>query len=414
MDIIYVIINATFYLSLVAYYLWRKGLNLNTIPLLLWGVSSLASIYFYVSEYRMHSYVNEITLLPFIYLFVLVWLSFLPLLQYDYRQIKVINVNSTVFNCIACFISFLSVFTFYPNLRYFLSNMFVPEAYLNQYIDKMNGVELKVLYGVADKIMLYCKYFKGIIPVFLILSFTPFVRTHRIIRLGLLFSLLNLFLNYMNTASRFALLTDLFLMYFIYLFLYPFFKENMKQIVKKIALILCGVLASIVFLISIQRFGNKEDSSNALFFSIALYAGESFVNFNGDMWGMPKYTNGENCFAYFKYKLNGEKDCVRDYIKLERKVHRRMNVFYTFIGDYYTDWGGIWTIIIVVVLSACLCVYLRPHHSVGLGSIIVLFTYVKVLLLGFTYWTYLNYTMEVVVNLSVAFFFSLTMIKRKK
>jgi len=291
--------------------------------------------------------------------------------------------------------------------------MFNPEAYLNQYVDKMNGVDLKILSGFSEKIMLYCKYFKGIIPVFLVFSFTPFVRTHKLIKLGLFISLLNLFFDYMNTASRFSLLTDLFLLSFLYMLLCKFFAKKVKKKIRVIALLLCGALISIVLLISIQRFGNNNDSTAGMYFSLALYAGESFTNFNGDMWNMPKHANGDNCFAYFKNKIKGEKDCVRDYVKLEKKVHRRMNVFYTFIGDYYTDFGVYWTIFIVVFLSVILCVYLRPAYSVGLGHIIVLSTYTKILLLGYTYWTYLNYTMEFVVNLSIAFLFSITMIKEK-
>lgn len=407
-----IVINAVLYILLAVYYIRKRGIDIATIPLIVWSLSSIATIYYYLSEYRSHQFEDKITLLPFFYLFVLVWLSFLPLIRYDYKRIKVILVNSSIFNGISWIIIVLSLAVLVQNTRYFISNMFDPGAYLEQYIDKQNGIDLEVLTGISQNIMRYCKYLKGLIPVFLIYSFTPFVKTGKAVRLGLFMSLLNLFINYMNISSRFALLTDLFLMAFLYLFLYRFFNPKVKRLINVASLAIGGLLIFAIVLISVQRFGEDSGYSKTIDYSISLYAGESFVNFNGDMWNMPKYANGDNCFAYFKDKWRGKEQCGRDFLELEKKVNRRMNVFYTFIGDYYTDIGRYGTALFVIILSTFLCIYMRARNEVGLGDILLLATYIKILLLGITYWTYLNYTLELVVNIIIAGLLNMTAHKK--
>ncbi|WP_455669614.1 O-antigen polymerase [Phocaeicola sp.] len=407
-----IIVNSMLYILLALYYIRKRGIDIATVPLILWAFSSVATIYYYSSEYRSHQFEDKITLLPFFYLFALVWLSFLPLVRYDYKRIKIIAVNNSIFNGISWLIILLSSAVLFQNTKYFISNMFDPGAYLEQYVDKMNGIDLEVLTGISQSIMRYCKYLKGLIPVFLIYSFTPFVKTSKMLKIGLFASVLNLFINYMNCASRFALLTDLFLMVFLYLLLYRFFHAKVKKIVNMIGLSMGGVLVFAIFLISAQRFGEDSGYSKTIDYSISLYAGESFINFNGDMWNMPKYADGDNCFAYFKDKWRGKEHCGRDFLELEKKVNRRMNVYYTFIGDYYTDVGRYWTILIVVILSLLLCVYMRARVEVRLGDVLILATYVKILLLGITYWTYLNYTLELVVNIIIAVFLNMTAYKK--
>lgn len=112
--------------------------------------------------------------------------------------------------------------------------------------------------------------------------------------------------------------------------------------------------------------------------------------------------------AYFIDKFNGKALPGRDYLALERVVNRRMNVFYTFIGDYYTDLGRIGTVVAVLLLTSLFSKIVRAKRSMSIGIIILFSTYVKVLLVGFTYWTYLNYSMEFVVNIVIALLFILT------
>lgn len=269
----------------------------------------------------------------------------------------------------------------------------------------MEGESLEILTGFSNNIMRYCKYFKGIIPIFFIFSFTTFVKPNKYIQIGLFLSLMNLFLNYMNSSSRFALLTDCLLIAFLYALLYKYFQPRMRKVANIIGLSLVSILAIGVIAITLQRFGESSGYTKGIGYTLSLYAGESFLNFNGDMWNMSDYTNGQNCMAYFIDKINGEEAPGRDYVALESIVHRRMNVFYTFIGDYYTDLGRIGTVVLVIMLTLLFSRILKARKYISIGTIILLATYVKILLVGFTYWTYLNFSMELIVNIIIALFF---------
>lgn len=407
-QLVNIIINASMYCAWAIFLIRKRGICINTYPVILWAISSVASIYYFMSEYRYHTFINEITLIPFVYLFILVWISFRPLVNFDSQKIRRITINNTFYKIVSWCVIALSLSVFLQNCLYFANNMLSGQAFLDAYTSKMEGEQIEIFTGFSNFLMRYCKFFKGIIPIFFILSFTSFVKANMFLRIGLFLSLMNLFVNYMNTSSRFALLTDFFLLTFLYVLLYRYFHPKIKRLANIIGVSMAGGLIIGVLVITFQRFGDDSGYSKSLDYNLSLYLGESFLNFNGDMWNMQNYADGQNCMAYFIDKFNGKALPGRDYLALERVVNRRMNVFYTFIGDYYTDLGRIGTVVAVLLLTSLFSKIVRAKRSMSIGIIILFSTYVKVLLVGFTYWTYLNYSMEFVVNIVIALLFILT------
>lgn len=279
------------------------------------------------------------------------------------------------------------------------------ESYLEQYEDKMNGESIVIMSDGLARFMRYCKYFRGVVGFFFVLSFTHWVKKNLYIRWGLFIAWINLIISFLNTASRFALYTDFIFLVFLYLLLKDAFVPNIKKKIKIFSLLIGGFLFSLVLIMTIARFGENSGYTKSLDYIISLYAGESFVNFNGDMWSMPQTADGENCIGPFIHKIQGEDDINRDYQYLERLVHRRMNVYYTFIGDYYTDFGRMGTIILVVFFSWLFTILTKPHKTTSIASFILLAMYSKILLLGFTYWTYLNFTFEIIGDIIVVILF---------
>jgi hypothetical protein len=157
---------------------------------------------------------------------------------------------------------------------------------------------------------------------------------------------------------------------------------------------------------TLQRFGENSGFSKGLDYVLELYAGEGFCNFAGDMWNMKETANGENCFATFIYKWNGIEKAGRDYVHLESILHRRMNVFYTFIGDYYTDFGRTYTVFFVSLITMLFMKLTQCHNLISLGKIITICMWTKILVIGITYWTYLNYTFEILGSIFAALLFS--------
>ena len=405
-DVLLLIVNTLFYISFAAFYLRRYGFNFKTFPLIIWAFSSIVCINYYTSPDRYHTFSDELSFFPFLYLFVLVFISFIPLLYFDNEKIVHIGINHDLFVLLCIVIILLSLLPLIKNITYFINNMSVESAFLDQYNAIKDGETIKIMSGYSAKLMRYCSYFRGIVPIFLVVSFSRFVKRNVYIRSGLALAWMNNVINSMNLSYRFAILTDFLYIVFLYLLFEKVNSFNSKNFTKSIIVSVSVLFVFIASIMTSQRFGEESGYSKEIGYSLSLYAGESFVNFNGDLWNIGNNTYGDNCLWLIKKNLEGKKlNSERNYKRLERIVHRRMNVYYTFIGDYYVDLGVYLTFVLVVLLSIVFFVYTKTHLITSLGTFILLALYSKVLLLGFTYWTYMNFTYEIFGSLAIALLF---------
>ena len=404
-DLFLVIINALFYCVWAAYYVTYKGFSIVTFPMVLWAASALSSIYYFTSDLRTHTLHDELSIIPYLYLFVLVWIAFAPLIRFDYKSIETIHVNSVLFKYISIVIIMLSLIAIIPNIKYFLTHMLDPVAYLEAYQDKSYGT-LKVLTGIPNTAMNLLKHLKGLIPIFFIVSMTTFVNSNIWMRSGLGLALINLMISYLNTSSRYALVTDLFLILFVYFLLRPFVIGNIKKRINIIGIVVLIVLIGGVILITTSRYGDRGGQDFVLY-NLSYYFGESFSNFNGDLWNVSSFTEGNNCFHYFLNRFSGDGSPDRDIDLLESITHRRMFVFYTFVGDFFTDFGAFITAVIVISLAWIFLMITKVSSEISFGKILFLCLYVKVLLVGYTYWTYLNYSMEIIFTIVIGLAFNI-------
>jgi len=381
--------------------------------MVLWAASSMASVYYFTSEFKTHTLHDKISLIPYLYLFFLVWIAFIPLIKLNYKIIEKVYVNSVLFKYISILIIILSVVTIVPNTKYFISHMLDPTAFLDAYEDKNRGAQ-QIVTGFAVPAMNLLKHMKGLIPLFLIMSFTTLVKVKNWIRVGLGLALINLFLHYLDTSSRYALLTDLLLIIFVFFLLYPFIKKSSRKVINVIGLFMLVLLLGGVFMITFSRIGESEESKY-IYFNLCLYFGESFTNFNGDLWNITSFTDGNNCFKYFLNRFSDGGGAGRDIDLLEALSHRRMFVFYTFIGDFFVDFGATITAMIIIFLSWLFTTVTRMDSEISFGKLLFLCLYVKVLFVGYTYWTYLNYSMEIVFTILFGLLFDITYnVKKRK
>ena len=402
------VINAALYVIFAIYCIKKYGLSYKTLPVIMWVVSSIVAILYFTHPFRpsVIIFTDKITITPLLFVYSMFIISYIPLLKFDNNTIKVININQRLFFFISGLIIILAIIPLYENVAYFYKNMFSANAYMDNYNDKHNGENLGIFNSFSAMSMRYLQYFRGVIPIMLFLSFSIYIKKNKYISIGLIIAYVNVLIFFLNSSSRFGLVTDLLYTGFISLIFFKM-KSFEKRFENKLK-IFFGILV-ILFVIGIttitlQRFG---ESSKGIDFALDLYAGEGFCNFAGDMWNMDKTTNGENCFSNFIYKIEGKDNINRNYLHLQSITHRRMNVFYTFVGDYFTDFGPVFTVIFVIILTL-LCIHLtKTKKYISLGPIIFISMQAKVLVIGITYWTYLNYSFELIVSILVALSFSI-------
>lgn len=101
-----------------------------------------------------------------------------------------------------------------------------------------------------------------------------------------------------------------------------------------------------------------------------------------------KTTEGDNSFSYVKAFVG--LDTFKDFLERRKYWNQRKTgvdpvLFYTYVGDWFMDFGGGITFILICIASYCMTTYIRRKGSYNLLQLFMFFVYAKVLLQGWSY-----------------------------
>ena len=172
------------------------------------------------------------------------------------------------------------------------------------------------------------------------------------------------FLSATLIASRGMVINFMLQLFLTFLIFKDVLSIKAKRIVGFIVILLSIPLAMYVIAVSVSRFG--EDGSGSSIFN---YLGHSMLNFNqGVMGTMHDYANGKYFFEFFINLLGGDSS-----IDLKALGYTGGTGFYTFIGDFYIDWGPIGTLFFAVLVSAFLRRFTRKSTIILSDLVIIVF-----------------------------------------
>lgn len=199
--------------------------------------------------------------------------------------------------------------------------------------------------------------------------------------------------------------------------LYFLFKNSLAIKIPKPLLIaafsIIGI--SVVGIVTISTI--RSDAYNAEgWIWTSLYFGEGSVRFLDQMWNIKCSMLGDNSFSYFTSLLGF--DAVTDV--LQRRVVWNESVtgvdpirFYTFIGDWFGDLGVYFTLPFIVILSYCINRYLKKD-SHGLVGVFLVYIYIYIFAVGFTYYCFKAYYGQYSVVFSVIVLYIITKFKFRR
>ena len=178
------------------------------------------------------------------------------------------------------------------------------------------------------------------------------------------------------SGGRGLLVNDLNYLVFFYAVFRVLLKLELRAKAKRIVLI--GFLVVILFLsfITIARFtdgGNvvSADRRLDLLTWVFLYPGSGPCEFSRQMYSSTVRTDGDNSFAFIKTTLGlktfKENNKRREYWEGKQSIQNY--IFYTVIGDIYSDLGWINTIIIFIILAIIMSIYISRSTSGGSVSV---------------------------------------------
>jgi oligosaccharide repeat unit polymerase len=431
-----VIGNATIYvLTFWFYYKNQSKFNIGCYLLLIWAISATVSVYFYYSGMRTY---DKITFLPFLYLYGLVMLSFVPILKFKSDKLSQIYSDALFVKAFSLVIILISVIPFLENtllvLRSFQgdASSYISSAY-DDNAEGYSNVSSEITAGMSwagRKLNIINIWLKGLIPILLFYQLTLKTKNLWIIG-GLTIAVFNSSLHSYALATRVNIVSDL--MYILFIFI--LFKELIdKGTVRKLVVIggsIIGGISLLVIAITIYRydstFGQNINTDTSIFDWISLYIGEGMLNFNDQMWNIARTMKGDNSFSLFKDFIG--MDTFTDNLQRRAYWSQRTgisgNIFYTHIGDFFGDFGILGTIVFISFIVLIFLKHTKFKTNIQLHQIILFSIWYRVSLMGFTFYTYKvsSVSMQIIVMLLTYFIFKyqykhrllmMPLIKRRK
>ena len=366
-EIVILIINAIAYIAAFFYYVrkYRTLINLGTIILGIFSISSIGSIWYYTYPWTPITFPN-ITLTPLIFLFVIVLMCTYPLLKFNLENI--VGINDCGIKPILVLLStYFAVFSIVPFCEILLkcSTVSLASSFLGQMYES-NIDKAEYFFSPIGSICFSLIRHFGTIPILtLFYLLTQKDRKHFLIY-GNTICVLLLFMFSFLSGSRGGIIGQICaIVFYLFIFRYSLPKQIFSSLKK--CLFVCMLLVVVAFsYISISRagYGDAYQSSDFTIDKwLSSYLGMGFLYFSDVVWHLEKFANGDQNFALLKTFFNSYRFANPDeyYTYMENYLGTPLTEFYTNIGDIYCDFGRIGTIIFAVLF--CLFQFLIMSNT---------------------------------------------------
>jgi oligosaccharide repeat unit polymerase len=257
-------------------------------PLVIWSISASFAILYFNSEICYETK-GRIYLIPFLYLYLLFFIFQLPILNFNVKQIKAITSNSSL-EYIIYIVAICGYLPFIEHIIEIVRNFKDINNFGMKAIEREEIADARYYMSyIGARLNSVTLYVRHISPI-LFFYYLSCKKKHILILLGLTASVLSPTLFSFSIGSRGSAVVDSI----SFLFLYFLFKDFLNHRIKKIITIsfLCTISVWTIILVAITvvRFDNLGYNISEWYYR---YLGESFINFNGDLWYIKDYAWGD-------------------------------------------------------------------------------------------------------------------------
>ena len=168
--------------------------------------------------------------------------------------------------------------------------------------------------------------------------------------------------------------------------------KKLKKKIRRIGIIvgICVVIGLTIITFARSNFNatsaSSQDKVNLVTW-VSLYLGQGPLEFSRQMYPSTIRTEGDNSFSLVKsligLKTFKDNDERRAY--WENKQTIQNFIFYTVIGDIYSDLGFNYTIVFCILISALLGFYFfkRKHKPITIPMVVIISIYFEWISMGF-------------------------------
>ena len=161
---------------------------------------------------------------------------------------------------------------------------------------------------------------------------------------------------------------------------------KVRKTVIKVGVVVSCFFALALAAISISRFSQNTNKGVTIDVWISQYMGEAIPRFSDDVWDIKTLLDGNQNFIFLR-KLLGL-PYIEDYDVYKAlyaiKLGTPVDVFYTFMGDIYLDFGTIGGIIFAIIFALIFSRFLNVKNDISIPTLTSLCLFFNLLGFGFT------------------------------
>lgn len=377
-----------YFLSFVTLFLWLYVKKYSLVPLYIVGIWCVSSFFAILFQLAYDVKYEKLSILPYVFLFICFCISLFPIVKCQKRMENTIPcMTFSLFDKIIWVFVLLSLIPFYENMRYVISSYGAIDTsgLADMYNDKMYGDGIKVTW--LSSLGMIGNSLDGIFIQLLVFIPFYFLTREKINKYLLLFSFLPV-LNHVlfQLASSGRGFATQFLLDAVFLILL-FRKQIPSTRLKKLKIVSLVVIPCFFLLLSILTLarGNSSNKGVETSITVGYYVAKSHLDFNESLWTIRKHTEGDNSFGFVKNLIGLDVPVDKNSYWNYSKTGIIPSLFYTYIGDWYMDFGAIITIILFIIWSfVSLKIFTRVKTSATLLPFFMYFVFCEILINGWS------------------------------
>lgn len=336
----------------IYFYQKRKGFfDSGSVLLFSYLLYSITSLLLYNYPFFIFTF-QPIRLFPFIYLYLMLILTALPILKYDQSKIQEIQKPSIgLFNTVAIIFIFSSLVQLPAIISNFKVSIIELLTVSSGGQDLYNEALSNSLATGDGNIANLASIISNSYGYFGILLFFYYLTTdnrNKLILIGLFFSIIIGIFTTISLGQRGPVVEILLSMIITYFALKKFLKPRVNKIIKIIGISLIGIISVPLVALTNSRF---EDSLGGSLSSVYYYVGQENLYFNNYGLDNGGIRYGDRTFPLFKRMLGFENIPNNFWERREKYPNLEINdeVFIGFVGDFTLDFGPIVATLILIL-----------------------------------------------------------------
>lgn len=377
------IVNSLLYIVTFAIYQKRiKAFQLGSFVLLFYSLISIGSIFLYNID-SVWTF-EEITVFPLIYLYIVLMISFYPVLNFSNKKVCDIKMpDGMAMNIISIIVIIVYLCFFFQTIlsNFSLSGLFDPATLVENYETKSDNI------GYDDgKINIFGILKNFFNSILWILFMYNWIQKKKLLVIGVFLAIIISVFTSLAWGARGPLMFIILQIPFVYLVFSPLMTQKMrKQYIFTVAGFVIFIFAGGAAL-TIGRF---DDAANFTIVDIILYyASSNFIKFDNFILDVGGCRYGDRVFPLIRLLLG--LDTAGDY-KTRRLLYPNLKIddsqFTFFVGEFVIDFGPILAFLIISFFAVFFFKKLSSKKY-DLGTVLLLSLLYNIIVVGFTLFPY--------------------------